>query len=205
MMGCSVEGCEGTHKAHGWCSKHYQRWKHHGDPMTLHGTEPGAPLRFIEEVALACDKDECLVWPYARNPAGYGKISIDGKLEHVNRVVCERVHGPAPSPAHEAAHACGKGHTGCISPNHLLWKTPSENQADRLSHGTDNRGEKHPMAKLTGDEVREIVSSKGKVTQQALADRFGVDRSHIGLIQRGGSWRFMELRTGASEQKRSAA
>lgn len=31
---CSVEGCERTDiHARGWCSKHYQRWKAHGDPV----------------------------------------------------------------------------------------------------------------------------------------------------------------------------
>lgn len=33
MMGvCSVEGCDHPSKTRGWCSKHYQRWRAHGDP-----------------------------------------------------------------------------------------------------------------------------------------------------------------------------
>lgn len=30
---CSIEACDGVHRARGWCSKHYQRWKAFGDPM----------------------------------------------------------------------------------------------------------------------------------------------------------------------------
>lgn len=29
---CSIEGCSTAVEAHGWCGKHYQRWRRHGDP-----------------------------------------------------------------------------------------------------------------------------------------------------------------------------
>jgi len=29
---CSVEGCEKAHRAKGYCTTHYQRWRYHGDP-----------------------------------------------------------------------------------------------------------------------------------------------------------------------------
>lgn len=33
MRGCTIEGCEGKHKAYGWCRTHYRRWAHRGgDP-----------------------------------------------------------------------------------------------------------------------------------------------------------------------------
>jgi hypothetical protein len=32
---CSIDGCNRTVKGHGWCSRHYQRWKVHGDPTFL--------------------------------------------------------------------------------------------------------------------------------------------------------------------------
>ena len=30
---CSIDGCETRAYARGWCSKHYTRWRNHGDPM----------------------------------------------------------------------------------------------------------------------------------------------------------------------------
>ncbi len=32
MQKCSVEGCDQKHKGHGYCAKHYQRYKKHGNP-----------------------------------------------------------------------------------------------------------------------------------------------------------------------------
>jgi hypothetical protein len=32
---CSIEGCGAPHRAHGWCSKHYTRWRAHGDPSIV--------------------------------------------------------------------------------------------------------------------------------------------------------------------------
>lgn len=32
---CTIEGCERKHLSRGWCSAHYWRWRHYGDP--LHG------------------------------------------------------------------------------------------------------------------------------------------------------------------------
>lgn len=30
---CSIEDCSGVELARGWCVKHYNRWKRHGDPL----------------------------------------------------------------------------------------------------------------------------------------------------------------------------
>ena len=32
---CSLPDCDGKHHARGWCQKHYQRWRTHGDPETV--------------------------------------------------------------------------------------------------------------------------------------------------------------------------
>jgi len=32
--GCSESGCEAAAYARGWCIKHYNRWRRHGDPST---------------------------------------------------------------------------------------------------------------------------------------------------------------------------
>jgi len=56
------------------------------------------------------------------------------------------------------------------------------------------RGEKHPNAKLTEEQVKEIRKLKytGRWTDQQLADEFGVKRTTIEAIMSRRSWRSVE-------------
>lgn len=67
--------------------------------------------------------DWCLIWPFVSKLHGYGQFGYLGKNYYAHRFMCELAHGPAPSPLHEAAHSCGRGHEGCVNPQHLSWKT----------------------------------------------------------------------------------
>lgn len=192
-LSCSIPECNGN--AHwsakgsrGYCSAHYQRLRKHGDPLGG-GTSKGELLRWVSEVALRHTGGECLAWPFANN--GYGKIRIDGKMVGAHRYICELVHGAPPTPGHEAAHSCGKGHEACVSPIHLSWKTHIENMADTLKHGTHSRGERCGRAKLTEAAVREILAMKGKETQREMAARFGVATKSISSIHIGRSWAWL--------------
>lgn len=150
-------------------------------------TSPGVPLRFLMEIPL--EGEGCLTWPYARTSAGYGHLAIDGRHTLVSRVVCERKHGPAPEGRFYAAHSCGLGHEGCVAPWHISWKTPTENAADKIAHGTHLTGDTCPASKLTSAQVAEIRAMRGTATQQQIGARFGVGQPNISAIFRGRSWR----------------
>ena len=32
---CTIDGCTGFVQGRGWCFRHYQRWRRHGDPLHL--------------------------------------------------------------------------------------------------------------------------------------------------------------------------
>lgn len=185
---CSVDGCNKPVKGHGWCVSHYSRWRAHGDPLAGR-TFVGEPERFLREVAVPHSGEGCLVWPFARNSAGYGNIMLDGWFQTVSRVVCEQVNGLPPSDAHEAAHLCGKGHEGCVSGGHLRWAPHAENQADMYKHGTVLLGLRNPGGKLSDEEVAEIRSLIGRVSQQKIAEKFGVTQTLISRIKLGKSRR----------------
>lgn len=192
---CSVSDCNGNahssaYGGKGYCCAHYTRLKRHGDPLEG-GTSHGQPMSFYTDVVLIYEDDECLIWPFAHIPKGYGVMYMDGKLALVSRLVCEYVNGPSPTPKHQAAHSCGKGHLGCVTKRHLSWKTRKENEEDKLDHGTRIRGERHSSAKLTEDDVREIHSLKGIVPQLTIATRFNVSPSNISLIQSGKIWSWL--------------
>lgn len=180
---CSIPGCGKRHVGRGWCSSHYERWRTHGGPcLGAVKTPNGEPRNYFENVVLAHDDDTCLIWPYARTSAGYGHMLHNGKTQLVSRLVCAEVNGPAPTPKHEAAHSCGRGHEGCCAKRHLSWKLPVENAADRIGHGTQ------PRSDLTEAQIREIRALKGTMSQSRIGAMFGVDQTTVSKIQLGQTW-----------------
>lgn len=138
------------------------------------------------EAALMSAQEECLLWPYRLGGWGYPEIIRSGKIFRVNRLVCQRAHGAPPTDAHEAAHNCGKPE--CLNPRHLRWATHAENLADKLIHGTHNRGERHNFARLTETQVREIRAQRGLCPQVNLARMYGVSKGAIQNVMDGTTW-----------------
>jgi hypothetical protein len=200
MMICSVQGCGKVHDAKGFCCVHYRRWRRYGDPLGScpplgrgrpgnGGIESGEALHFFREVALAWKSDDvCLIWPHGHSKNGYGKLRHNGRSRGVHRLLCEHVHGPAPSARHQAAHRCGHGQYGCVNPHHLVWKTAKENNADKIIHGTMQWGERSGHAKLKLEDIPRIRALEGTMTQREIAEMFGVSQSAIGGIFRGKKW-----------------
>ena len=154
-------------------------------------TKRGEARRFFDSAA-SYDGDECLIWPFATAGRGYGCIGVGGTTRYVHRLICEKAHGPPPSPRHDAAHSCGNGHLGCVTKRHLAWKTRSENMNDTIAHGTHNRGARHGLSRLTEDKVREIRSLVGSVTQVAIAARFGICPQHVNDIVHRKRWAWLD-------------
>lgn len=188
---CSIPDCDKPCKARGWCWPHYQRWRKHGDPEGGGPSLPhGKALRYFNETVLTYEGDECLVWPFYRDPDGYGRLSYEGRTQPVSRVVCKRFNGPPPTAKHEAAHSCGN--SGCANKRHIRWATSFANKADTLLHGTRSRGERVGNSKLTESDIRAIRAAKGTASQAAIGKQFGVSQSLIGHILRGGCWSWLD-------------
>ena len=141
---------------------------------------------FVYNTVLSFTYDECLIWPFHRDKFGYGKMRSGGeagKLAH--RVICTLVHGEPPSSNHEAAHSCGNGYLGCVSPKHLSWKTKAENEQDKVVHGRSR------VTKLSVNDIKTIRELKGRAFQVDIGTAFGVDRSAISKIWRGINWQHL--------------
>lgn len=186
---CSHPGCNEPHKAKGLCGTHYARLVRTGRADCA-DTPDGAPAAWIEAHRDFAG-DECLRWPFAHDGHGYGVVRVLGRNVRVSRIMCEAAHGPPPSPKHQAAHNCGKGHEGCVNPRHLRWDTHSGNQADRLIHGTHNRGERHPLSRLTEEDVRAIRRLAGAESASAVGKRFSIHPTHVRDIQRRKAWAWL--------------
>lgn len=128
--------------------------------------------------------------PFAKE-SGHRDIVLrrNGKFVHarIARLVCEAWHGPCPA-GHECCH--NDGDPANDHWTNLRWDTRKANHADKLSHGTDFRGERSPNARLTWKKVREIRGryAAGGVTMLQLAKEYGVIETAIWKIINQKRW-----------------
>jgi hypothetical protein len=105
---------------------------------------------------------------------------------NIHRLVAEAFLGPCPA-GHECNHIDGiKTHNRFTN---LEWVTPAQNSRHASVTGLVASGERHGRAKLTEADVLAIRAEGGKVTQQTLANQYGVDRATISYIQARKTWR----------------
>ena len=186
---CTIPNCGKPNKAGGLCAAHYNRKRRNGDPLTVTRASNGSTELAIAEIVASKPRDECIIWPHGKNMHGYGVAAIKGKKFLAHRYICIVVNGEPPSDRQQCAHSCGNGSSGCVNPLHLRWANAFENQADKLLHGTDNRGEKSPLAKINASAAEYIFKSQERVTD--LAIRYGVSKSTICDIKVGRSWAWL--------------
>jgi hypothetical protein len=115
---------------------------------------------------------------------------------HVHRLVALVFLGlPVGIPLSEAEvrHKDGKGNNGRESNNHysnLEWGTALDNARDRVRHGTDPLGERHPRATLTNESVvlvkQAFVDGKGIL---GVVEEFNIPRHVASSILNNKNWK----------------
>jgi hypothetical protein len=128
--------------------------------------------------------DECLPWPYGRNNNGYGLAVIGGVQKTASRWMCLLAHGEPSPPRIHAAHNCGNPQ--CVNPRHLRWASHAENMADKVRHGTLNRGERNGKTHLSEDDVRAIRAAPPDLAP--LMARYGLTKGGLCKIRTGKRW-----------------
>lgn len=134
--------------------------------------------------------DVCLPWPFCRDRKGYGALWHNGRGHWAHRLMCTLMHGDPPTPKHQAAHECGKGHYGCVNPRHLFWKTSSENHLDRRKTGSMLRNVHGPKSLLPPETIAQFIALKGQKTQVEIARMFGVSTGCVEYWQHARSQRY---------------
>ena len=131
--------------------------------------------------------NDCWIWTGAKNPKGYGRFKISGKMYLPHRLTWTWTHGSIPEDM-DICHHCDN--PSCVNPTHLFCGTRSENMLDAASKGripgnTKNyspvRGEDNTGSKLTERDVVEIrgLAASGQMTHRQMAKKFGVCKGTI--------------------------
>lgn len=143
---------------------------------------------------------ECWEWKGQITARGYGHFVVcHGHKVPAHRFSYELAHGPLGELL--ACHRCDN--RKCVRPEHLFAGTQKDNIQDALSKGrmasgersgahtkpeSRRRGSLSGMAKLTENEVAQIKRLRGTMSQQAIADKFGVTQVNISAILTGKTW-----------------
>ncbi len=138
---------------------------------------------------------ECWPWTASRVRTGYGRLRVgsvrDGtrRTALAHRVSWELANGHVPFGLC-VLHRCD--FRACVNPAHLFLGNHQENTADMIAKGRrcDQRGERHPAAKLTADDVIDIrtIYAFG-ATQTDIAYTYGVTCQSIWDIVHRINWR----------------
>jgi hypothetical protein len=138
-----------------------------------------------------------LLKPYPINESGHLAVRLgDGSGNTTSRLVhhlvLEAFTGPCP-PGLQARHL--DGNPANNRPGNLVWGTQSENEQDKVRHGTDNRGERSWRAKLTEETVHLIraLIARG-VQKRRIAAGLRVSVSAVEYVGTGGRWGHVPVR-----------
>ena len=174
---CSVTGCGNPVRAKELCSPHYMMMRRHGDPTICVKPNQNKAIPWLHAHANYSGND-CLKWPFnTAKTTGYGKILFRGRHMPASRAMCIIAHDDPPTPKHQAAHECGKGHEGCVNPKHLCWAPPYRNLQDRMKHGTGRH--------LTEKQKKEIAALARTVSGCEIARLYGFSQSTISRFLTG--------------------
>jgi hypothetical protein len=169
---CVISGCSDKHYARGWCKRHYQRWRKHGDPLgggvDRGRRQPGPFPSQPERRRIARDFVNALkkVTPCA----GCGGPMLDWhNPEHIDR------------PVRRISRMVGIGSTLRNIKLEIARCTP----LCRRCHMTEDGRIKGLVAlnrKLTASDVMEIRRLAASTTRAELARRYGVQPAVISKV-----------------------
>jgi hypothetical protein len=96
-------------------------------------------------------------------------------------------------------HVCDN--PSCVRPEHLFLGTNADNNADMIAKGriamgdrvapkARARGERSGMAVLNATKVKRIrrLYAAGRLSQQAIADKVGIDQTTVSNVVRRATW-----------------
>ncbi len=144
----------------------------------------GKPVRVFEKIMKQSPK----------NPKIHPRVELykcdTYKTFCVHRLVLQAFVGPCPL-GKQCCHNDGNPRNNLLE--NLRWDTPASNQADRVKHGTDMRGEKHPNTKLNVKAVREVkLMYRAGIRNYEICRFTGISKTSVENIVLGRCWKWVE-------------
>lgn len=118
-LNCAIVGCDRPRSARGWCKRHYECWRRHGDPLAMSRIVGDPMANFAAKVDVGHPLG-CWVWTAGVGSHGYGVFA--GTVAH--RFAYETFSGPIPEGM-QIDHLCRNRR--CVNPDHLEVVTNREN------------------------------------------------------------------------------
>lgn len=131
----------------------------------------------------------CIVLHGQCGSDGRPQIGADYMKIRVARLIVAWRDGLNMRHEWDTRHTCNV--RACVNPDHLLSGTRQENSLDRYEQGTAPIGERAPHAKLTADQVWQVLDlvHAGQPTLTEIAQRFGCSLTTVSKIKNGLTWR----------------
>lgn len=122
----------------------------------------------------------CLEYQGHRDEKGYGRFAIGKSNEPAHRIIWKLLKGPIPAGI-QVCHHCDNPPCGDIA--HLFLGTNHDNVIDSVK-------KERRASKLSGMDIEQIrhIGQSLKLSQQAIADKFGVTQGQISRILRQKVW-----------------
>jgi hypothetical protein len=144
------------------------------------------------------DKTQCWPWKKPLNGAGRPYFDLDGKKTLAYRITYELIMND-PLGDRMARHTCDN--ESCCNPYHIIPGTNQDNMNDmkeRERHGLPHHTVK-AIKRLLAKRVEVVNGQELLLTQQVIADRFGISRELVSCIKTGRVYDHVKLETEDSE------
>lgn len=124
------------------------------------------------------------MWNGLKTVGGYGRLNCAGEMRLAHRVAYELYVGPVPDGVW-VLHRCDC--PPCVNPAHLFLGNVADNNRDKAEKGRAPKGETHPNAKFSEEQIRAMFADK-RPYNDIVAD-YGISKPHLSGLKNGKFWR----------------